>query len=199
MFDPALGGEAIVAHAATCPMTTRPRLRGRATLVELGPTEVDVLRLLEWLGRERGCRVVLCEGGGVLNARFFAARAVDELYLTLVRARPRWLERADNRRAAHGFEPDALPDGRLVGVRSRRRRAVSRLRVRLGRLSAQCAFAVVSGGTMNGTTCSRASKPVRYCAAACCVWNGPTRTRNHVPRPGTCASTTYALWLRARS
>lgn len=47
-----------------------------------------------------------------------------------------------------------------------------------------------SGSTRNGTTCSRASKSVRYCEAACCVENGPMRTRNQVPRPGTCASTT---------
>ena len=113
MFDPALGGEAVVAHAATMSMTTRASLRRRATLVELGPTEVDVLRLLEWLGRERSCRTVLCEGGGFLNARFFAARAVDELYLTLT-ARVLGGSSAPTIVEGDGFEPDAVPAGRLV-------------------------------------------------------------------------------------
>lgn len=48
----------------------------------------------------------------------------------------------------------------------------------------------LDGGTMNGTTCSRPSKPERYAEAACCVENGPIRTLYHVPRPGTWASTT---------
>lgn len=46
------------------------------------------------------------------------------------------------------------------------------------------------GGTMNGTTCSRPSKPTRYEAAACWLANGPTRTLYQVPRPDTFASTT---------
>jgi riboflavin-specific deaminase-like protein len=112
MFGAALGGEAVVAHAATMPEERRATLRSCATLVELGPTQVEPLRLLEWLERERGCRVVLCEGGGVLNAGLFAARAVDELYLTLV---PRILggTTAPSLVAGDGFEADALPDGRL--------------------------------------------------------------------------------------
>src|ERR1700730_13571386 len=84
MFDAALGGEATIAHAATMPESKRASLRACATLVELGTSEVDVLRLLEWLARERGCKVVLCEGGGVLNAHLFAARAIDELHVTVV-------------------------------------------------------------------------------------------------------------------
>jgi 2,5-diamino-6-(ribosylamino)-4(3H)-pyrimidinone 5'-phosphate reductase len=113
MFDPALGGEAIVVHAATMPEDKRESLRGRATLVELGRSAVDALELVEWLGKERGCRVVLCEGGGVLTAQLFAARAVDELYLTLV---PRILggSNAPTLAAGNGFEPDAVPDGHLV-------------------------------------------------------------------------------------
>src|ERR1051325_7397627 len=83
-FDPALGGEVVVAHAATMPQDTRKSLSTRATLVELGDTSVDVLLLLEWLGRERGCRVVLSEGGGVLNAELLRKRAVDELFITIV-------------------------------------------------------------------------------------------------------------------
>lgn len=113
MFDPELGGEAIVVHTATMSGAVRAQLRERATLVELGPSEIDVLQLLEWLAKERGCRTVLCEGGGVLNARFFAARAVDELYLTLV---PRVLggSNAPTIVEGDGFEPDAIPDARLV-------------------------------------------------------------------------------------
>jgi riboflavin-specific deaminase-like protein len=115
MFDARLGGEAVVAHAASMPEGTRRTLRQRATLVELGPSEVDVLSLLGWLSRERGCRVVLCEGGGVLNARFFAAHAVDEMYLTLV---PRILGGASAQTIVEGdgFAPDAIPDARLASV-----------------------------------------------------------------------------------
>jgi 2,5-diamino-6-(ribosylamino)-4(3H)-pyrimidinone 5'-phosphate reductase len=115
MFDPALGGEAIVAHAATMAEHKRASLRSRATLLELGRSEVDVVHLLEWLARERGCTVVLCEGGGVLNAHLFAAHAVDELYLTIV---PRVLggSNAPTVVEGGGFEPDALPDGRLDQV-----------------------------------------------------------------------------------
>ena len=115
MFDRALGGEAVVAHAASMPEGTRLALRERATLVEVGTAEVDVSRLLEWLARERGCRVVLCEGGGVLNASFLAARAIDELYLTIV---PRVLggSGAPTVVGGDGFGPDDLPDARLARV-----------------------------------------------------------------------------------
>ncbi len=115
MFAPALGGEAIVAHAASMSAGKRAALGERATLVELGNETVDIARLLEWLASERGCRVVLCEGGGVLNAAFLAARAIDELYLTIV---PRVLggQSAPTIVAGAGFEPDALPDARLVQV-----------------------------------------------------------------------------------
>jgi riboflavin-specific deaminase-like protein len=115
MFDARLGGEAVVAHAATMPEATRLALGPHATLVELGATDVDVSRLLAWLSTERGCRVVLCEGGGVLNARFFAARAVDELYVTLV---PRILggAAAPTMVEGTGFDPEAIPDARLANV-----------------------------------------------------------------------------------
>jgi riboflavin-specific deaminase-like protein len=113
MFDPALGGEAIVAHAATMPAAKRVELGARAKLVELGASEVDPLNLLEWLARERGCSVVLCEGGGVLNAALFAARAVDDLYVTIV---PRILggTQAPTMVEGDGFEPEAIPDARLT-------------------------------------------------------------------------------------
>jgi riboflavin-specific deaminase-like protein len=113
LFDPALGGEAIVAHAATMTDAKRASLKPHATLVELGSSQVELLRLLDWLAQERGCRVVLCEGGGVLNAGFFAAHAVDELHVTLV---PRILggSTAPTLVGGDGFEPDAIPDARLV-------------------------------------------------------------------------------------
>jgi riboflavin-specific deaminase-like protein len=115
MFDPALGGEGVVAHAATMPADRRAALGPHATLVELGASEVDVVELLEWLARERGCKVVLCEGGGVLNANLLAARAVDEMFLTIV---PRVLggSNAPTVVAGDGFAPDALPDARLTHV-----------------------------------------------------------------------------------
>jgi riboflavin biosynthesis pyrimidine reductase len=49
----------------------------------------------------------------VLNAALFAARAVDELHLTLV---PRILggALAPSMVAGEGFEPNAVPDGRIV-------------------------------------------------------------------------------------
>jgi riboflavin-specific deaminase-like protein len=84
IFDPALDGEVVVAHASTMPDVKRAELGARATLVELGEAEVDVSALLAWLAHERGCKVVLCEGGGVINAAFFAAGAVDEIRVTLV-------------------------------------------------------------------------------------------------------------------
>jgi riboflavin-specific deaminase-like protein len=115
MFGTALGGEAVVAHAATMTGRKRAELGTRATLVELGDSEVDVLRLLEWLARERGCEVVLCEGGGMLNAQLFAAGAIDELHVTVV---PRILggKSAPTMVDGEGFAPDAIPDARLASV-----------------------------------------------------------------------------------
>jgi riboflavin-specific deaminase-like protein len=115
MLSRVLGGEAIVAHASAMSEATRAALRPHSTLVELGEADVDVLRLLAWLQRERGCGVVLCEGGGVLNARFFAARAVDEVYVTVV---PRILggSTALTMVEGDGFEPDAIPNARLAGM-----------------------------------------------------------------------------------
>jgi riboflavin-specific deaminase-like protein len=113
MFDPSLGGEAVVAHAATMPAERRDALRDRATLVELGSASVDLSRLLEWLATERKCKVVLCEGGGALNAGLMAARAIDELHLTIV---PRVLggTSAPTIVDGDGFAPDAIPDARLT-------------------------------------------------------------------------------------
>jgi riboflavin-specific deaminase-like protein len=113
MFAAEVGGEGVVAHTSAMPEPKRAALRERATLVQLGDSEVDVSALLGWLARERGCSVVLCEGGGALNAQFFAARAVDELYVTLA---PRVLggSSAPTMVEGEGFAPDAIPDAHLV-------------------------------------------------------------------------------------
>jgi diaminohydroxyphosphoribosylaminopyrimidine deaminase/5-amino-6-(5-phosphoribosylamino)uracil reductase len=115
MFDPALGGEAVVAHTATMSEPKAASLRDRATLVNLGETEVNISRLLRWLAEERGCRVVLCEGGGVLIASLMAARAVDEFYLTVV---PRVLGGVGALTVVEGpgFETGAIPDARLTSL-----------------------------------------------------------------------------------
>jgi riboflavin-specific deaminase-like protein len=115
MFGKHLGGEAIVAHTSMMSSETREALQAQATLVELGVSDVDIPRLLEWLCRERGCKTVVCEGGGVLAADFFAAKSVDELHLTVV---PRILggSNAPTCVGGSGFEPDAIPDGQLKSV-----------------------------------------------------------------------------------
>jgi riboflavin-specific deaminase-like protein len=115
MFDRSAGGEAMIAHASTMPENLRASLRAHATLVELGSSRVEVLELLEWLAAKRGCKVVLCEGGGVLVSHFFAARAIDELYVTIV---PRVLggSTAPTLVEGDGFEPGDIPDGHIVSV-----------------------------------------------------------------------------------
>jgi 2,5-diamino-6-(ribosylamino)-4(3H)-pyrimidinone 5'-phosphate reductase len=115
MFAQSAAGEAVVAHTATMPDSKRTSLRARATLVELGAVEVDIVRLLDWLARERDCKVVLCEGGGVLCSSLFAARAIDELYVTVV---PRVLGGSDAPTLVEGkgFAPDEIPDGRILSL-----------------------------------------------------------------------------------
>jgi riboflavin-specific deaminase-like protein len=115
MFARELGGEAVVAHASSMLEAKRTALGKVATLVELGASRVDVLGLLEWLTRERGCTTIVCEGGGVLVAELFAARAIDELYMTVV---PRVLggASAPTMVEGDGFEPDAIPDAKLASV-----------------------------------------------------------------------------------
>jgi 5-amino-6-(5-phosphoribosylamino)uracil reductase len=112
MFGKSLGGEAIVAHTSMISAQKRAELRDCATLVELGASDIEIARLLDWLVRERGCKTLLCEGGGVLAANLFAAKAVDDLHLTIV---PRLLGGANAPTcvAGTGFEPDAIPDARL--------------------------------------------------------------------------------------
>jgi riboflavin-specific deaminase-like protein len=115
MFGKSLDGEAIVAHTSMMSNETRGVLEAHATLLELGISDVDIPRLLDWLFRERGCKTVVCEGGGVLAADFFAAKAVDELHLTVV---PRILggSNAPTCVEGSGFEPDAIPDAQLKSV-----------------------------------------------------------------------------------
>jgi riboflavin biosynthesis pyrimidine reductase len=115
MFDPAAGGPSIVAHAAAMPGETRGVLGQVARLVELGGARVSIERLLGWMRDELGAGTVMCEGGGVLVAEMFAARAVDELYLTLV---PRILggAAAPTLVAGAGFGADEIPDAKLSAV-----------------------------------------------------------------------------------
>jgi 5-amino-6-(5-phosphoribosylamino)uracil reductase len=115
LFDPELGGESVVAHAASLSAVAREQLGAVATLVQLGEDSVDVLALLRWLASTRGVSTVLCEGGGGVNAAFFAARAVDEVYLTLC---PRVLggATAPTFVSGPGFSPEAMPDAVLASV-----------------------------------------------------------------------------------
>jgi 5-amino-6-(5-phosphoribosylamino)uracil reductase len=114
MFDPERGGRAFVAHAATMPAAARARLAPVAELVELGATEVAVEALLAWLA-ERGVRTLLCEGGGEIVARLCAARALDEIYLTLV---PRLLggRAAPTMVGGPGLPIDGVPDPTLTSL-----------------------------------------------------------------------------------
>jgi len=116
MFAPSLGGEAVVAHAASMPESKRAALRPRATLVELGAADVDVSRLLDWLGERAWLRRGSLRGRRRSQRPFLSARAIDELYLTLVprvlggsTLRPSWRERLRARRragcAAHPARP----------------------------------------------------------------------------------------------
>jgi 2,5-diamino-6-(ribosylamino)-4(3H)-pyrimidinone 5'-phosphate reductase len=114
MFDPKRGGPAIVVHAARMPEATRRALAPVAELVQLGEDAVSIPDLLSLLGG-RGVRTLLCEGGGQIVAHFFAARAVDALYLTLV---PRILGGTDAPTLAGGpgFSPNEIPDAKLASL-----------------------------------------------------------------------------------
>ena len=90
---------------------------------------------MAWLAG-RGVGTLLCEGGGELCAQLFAARAVDELYLTLV---PRILggARAPTLVGGPGFSPDQIPDGKLASIERIGDGALPALHVRLGSRSRQ--------------------------------------------------------------
>ena len=115
IFDRSIGGPAYVIHAAIMSTETRATLGGVATLIELGTDAVPIDALLAWMRDGLGAATVVCEGGGVLVADLFAARAVDELYLTVV---PRILggAAAPTLVAGAGFDPDQIPDASLVAV-----------------------------------------------------------------------------------
>jgi 2,5-diamino-6-(ribosylamino)-4(3H)-pyrimidinone 5'-phosphate reductase len=115
IFDRSTGGPAYVVHAAIMPAASRAALAGVATLVELGSDAVPTDALLAWMRDGLGAATVVCEGGGILVADLFAARAVDELYLTVV---PRILggAGAPTLAAGAGFGPDQIPDAKLVSL-----------------------------------------------------------------------------------
>lgn len=115
IFDPARGGATVVVHTAGMATATRVALGGAARLVELGAEAVGMPALLAWLAAELGVGVLLCEGGGELCAQLFAARAVDQLYVTFV---PRVLggARAPTMVAGPGLRPDEVPDARIGAV-----------------------------------------------------------------------------------
>jgi riboflavin-specific deaminase-like protein len=115
IFDRSIGGPAYVVHPSILPADARARLSGVATLVEMGASAVPIDALLGWMRDGLGATTVVCEGGGVLVAELFAARAIDELYLTVV---PRILGGADAPTlvAGAGFDPDQIPDAKLVSL-----------------------------------------------------------------------------------
>jgi len=115
IFDKSLGGPAYVVHAAGMSAATRAALGGVAQMVELGADAVPVAALLAWMRDKLGAATVVCEGGGVLVAQLFAARAVDELYLTVV---PRILGgvAAPTLVAGSGFDPEQIPDAKLASL-----------------------------------------------------------------------------------
>jgi len=115
MFDPSLGGPSVVVHSGEMPAPLRDRLSRVATLVCVGERDVAMGEMLAWLVRELGVSTLLCEGGGILCAQLFAARAVDELYVTLV---PRILGGADAPTLVEGagFGPAEIPEPTLGQV-----------------------------------------------------------------------------------
>jgi len=115
MFDPALGGASFVLHSERMATEARERLGPVATLVTLGQSAVDIARLLAWAAQERGVRTLLCEGGGMLCAQLFAARAVDQLFVTVV---PRILGGAltPTLAAGPGFSANEIPDATLGSI-----------------------------------------------------------------------------------
>jgi len=115
MFDPALGGPSLVLHSERLLEGVRETLAPVATLVTLGQRSVDMPRMLAWAAEARGIRTLLCEGGGILCSQLFAARAVDQLFVTIV---PRILGGALTQTLAEGpgFLPDQIPDATLGSI-----------------------------------------------------------------------------------
>jgi 5-amino-6-(5-phosphoribosylamino)uracil reductase len=73
---------------------------------------VAAVDLLAFAAKDLGVRTLLCEGGGELVAELFAARAVDEVFLTLV---PRVLggASATTMVGGAGLPVDFVPAARL--------------------------------------------------------------------------------------
>jgi 5-amino-6-(5-phosphoribosylamino)uracil reductase len=115
IFDRSIGGPAYVVHPENLPEAKRGLLAPVATLVEMGATSVPMDRLLNWMRETLGAQTVMCEGGGDLVAQLFAARAVDELYVTVV---PRILGgiAAPTLAGGEGFDPDEIPDATLASM-----------------------------------------------------------------------------------
>ena len=65
------------------PTDVRNRLRDGANLIQSGTDDVDLPAALRLMRRERGVRVLLCEGGAALNADLIRDGLADELFLTL--------------------------------------------------------------------------------------------------------------------
>ena len=115
IFDRSIGGPAYVVHAANMSDAVRAQLAPVATLIEMDATSVSMAKLLPWMRKTLGAQVVMCEGGGDLVAQMFAARAVDELYVTVV---PRILGgvHAPTLAGGAGFDVDEIPDATLTSL-----------------------------------------------------------------------------------
>jgi riboflavin-specific deaminase-like protein len=108
-----LAQERVVAVSERAPEAARSALRGAgATVVAFGRDDVDLATLLRWLLRERGVRVLLCEGGPHLVGRLLAMRLIDEVFLTQA-----WRVTAEPG-ALSWVESDAALDVRLEPVES---------------------------------------------------------------------------------
>ena len=115
IFDRSIGGPTYVVHTEDMTQANRALLAPVASLVEMGATAVPMAGLLTWMRKTVGAQVVMCEGGGDLVAQLFAARAVDELYVTVV---PRILGgiTAPTLVGGAGFDIDEIPHAVLTSV-----------------------------------------------------------------------------------
>jgi 2,5-diamino-6-(ribosylamino)-4(3H)-pyrimidinone 5'-phosphate reductase len=115
IFDRSIGGPTYVIHTEDMTAANRALLAPVATLIEMGETAVPMAGLLTWMRKTVGAQVVMCEGGGDLVAQLFAARAVDELYITVV---PRILGgiNAPTLVGGAGFDIDEIPHAALTSL-----------------------------------------------------------------------------------
>ncbi len=112
VFQQELGGPCLLMHAGALDPALDTQLGPHVERVGFGGERIPIPALLERLSR-RGCQRILLEGGGELNAQFLAARAVDELYLTVV---PRIFGGVSTPLviAGDGWMDGQIPDARLV-------------------------------------------------------------------------------------